>query len=719
MPSKPAVSENITKKTSTPKAPPKVARTSRKTTARRTNTRLVVPDPNLHLPRIPVTEISPVFEGGRFPAKAVSGESFPIQATVFREGHDAYAAEAVLINPQGEETQRKLMIDIAPGLDRYEAWVCPKHEGLWQFRIDTWSDPYSTWCHHASVKVTAGVDVELEFEQGARLLERAAKGEAIDNPQQTAPPPEFAQKLRVAAGALRDTTATVQARLSAGLHSSIRHIFRTHPLRDLLGSSPCYPLLVDRQRALYGSWYEIFPRSYGAWQDETGNWHSGTLKEASKELSRIAEMGFDVVYLTPIHPIGTTFRKGRNNTLEAAPGDPGSPYGIGSSAGGHSDIHPELGTIKDFRNFVQTAKKLNLEVALDIALQCSPDHPWVKEHPDWFTQRSDGTIAYAENPPKKYQDIYPLNFDNDPKGIYREIRDMLIYWVKQGVTCFRVDNPHTKPVRFWEQLLAEFREKFPEVIFLAEAFTKPAMMRTLAQVGFHQSYTYYTWRNSKSELEEYLYELSHVSSPYMRPSFWPTTHDILTQIMVEGGETAHAMRAILAATSSPTWGIYSGYEFVENVQRPGFEEQIDNEKYEFKPRDFTVEKAQPLIGLITLLNDIRRRHPALQRLRNLKIHPTSHPSLLCFSKTVGPEESGTGERDTIIVVVNVDPHHTASGEVYLDLGALSVQSYGDGRPCIRVYDELDGHEYHWGAINYVELCPVVRTAHIFHVQQLD
>lgn len=670
--------------------------------------------PEARLARIPVTEVEPVFQDGLWPAKAVENESFPVRATVFREGHDALGAEVVLVDPQGKETMRARMYDVAPGLDRLEAWIKPTGVGDWSFRVDTFCDPYQTWAKEASIKVQADQDVEMEFELGARLFERAANGEAINSPAQQAPDAKSATRLLDAAKAMRDQTRPVQERLSVGLHSSIRGIFRAHPLRDLLESSRTYPLRVDRERALYGSWYEIFPRSIGAYKDQEGHWHSGTLRTAAADLPRIAAMGFDVAYLTPVHPIGTTFRKGRNNSLEATPDDPGSPYGIGSAQGGHDAIHPDLGDFNDFDYFVKKAKGLGLEVALDLALQCSPDHPWVKDHPQWFKHRPDGTIAYAENPPKKYQDIYPLIFDQDYRGLYNAVRDVIQKWIDHGVTIFRVDNPHTKPVQFWQEILAEFHQKHPEVLFLAEAFTRPAMMRTLAQVGFHQSYTYFTWRNTRKEIEEYFDEVAWESSPYMRPSFWPTTHDILTQVMVDGGISAFKMRAVLAATGSPSWGIYTGYELVENVQRPGFEEQIDNEKYEYKPRDYSGETAQEMMGLLTTLNGIRRRHPALQRLRNLKIHETTHPSVVCFSRHLDAWESPTGVADTVIVVVNLDPHDTAIGAIHLDLSALKIS--GSSSSCFKVRDELDGKVYDWGSANYFELNPNDRPAHIMSVE---
>ncbi|WP_308516145.1 alpha-1,4-glucan--maltose-1-phosphate maltosyltransferase [uncultured Varibaculum sp.] len=670
--------------------------------------------PEARLARIPVTEVEPVFEDGLWPAKAVENESFPVRATVFREGHDALGAEVVLVDPQGKETMRARMYDVAPGLDRLEAWIKPTAVGDWTFRVDTFCDPYQTWAKEASIKVQADQDVEMEFELGARLFERAANGEAVNNPTQQAPDAKSAARLLDAAKAMRDQSRPAQERLSVGLHSSIRGIFRAYPLRDLLESSRTYPLRVDRERALYGSWYEIFPRSIGAYKDQEGHWHSGTLRTAAADLPRIAGMGFDVAYLTPVHPIGTTFRKGRNNTLGATPEDPGSPYGIGSPEGGHDAIHPDLGNFDDFDYFVKKAKGLGLEVALDLALQCSPDHPWVKDHPEWFKHRPDGTIAYAENPPKKYQDIYPLIFDQDYRGLYNAVRDVIQKWIDHGVTIFRVDNPHTKPVQFWQEILAEFHQKHPEVLFLAEAFTRPAMMRTLAQVGFHQSYTYFTWRNTRKEIEEYFQEVAWESSPYMRPSFWPTTHDILTQVMVDGGIQAFKMRAVLAATGSPNWGIYTGYELVENVQRPGFEEQIDNEKYEYKPRDYSGETAQEMMGLLTTLNGIRRRHPALQRLRNLKIHETTHPSVVCFSRHLDAWESPTGVADTVIVVVNLDPHDTAIGAIHLDLSALKIS--GSSSSCFKVRDELDGKVYDWSSANYFELNPFDRPAHIMSVE---
>lgn len=665
------------------------------------------------LPRIPVTELFPVVEGGRIPAKATENEPFPIRATVFREGHDAYAAEAVLIDPKGKEHSRAPMSDIAPGLDRYEAWVMPDRPGAWGFRVDSWSDPYATWRHDATIKVDAVVDVDLMLEEGARLFERAIAGTAILNPTQEPLSPEETAVLEDAAAHLRDSSRSPQQRLSAGLSSRVRAVFRAHPVRDLIGSSRTYPLQVARSRALSGAWYEIFPRSAGAFQRPDGTWVSGTLKTAANELDRIADMGFDVVYLTPIHPIGVTNRKGKNNTLVALEGDPGSPYGIGAEAGGHDAIHPELGDFDDFDAFVDRARSLGMEVALDLALQCSPDHPWVKSHPEWFTTRADGSIAFAENPPKKYQDIYPLNFDNDYPGIYAAIREVLEVWISHGVTIFRVDNPHTKPVRFWQEIIADVKRTHPDIIFLAEAFTRPAMMRTLGSVGFDQSYTYFAWRTTKEEIESYLDELAHETAHVLRPTFWPTTHDILTAQMTTGGTAIFAIRALLAALGSPNWGIYSGYEFIENVQRPGFEEQNDNEKYEFRPRKWEEAESIGITKLFTLLNAARAKHPALRQLHSLKIHPTSHPGIICFSKQVPARFTESGQPDTVICVVSLDPHQGVSGTVEIDVSSLGVDAPGG---LFKVVDELDGRTYTWGANNWVDLSPVTRLGHVFSVE---
>ena len=471
---------------------------------------------------------------------------------------------------------------------------------------------------------------------------------------------------------------------------------------------------MHRQRALFSAWYEFFPRSEGALVDPARRRkpRSGTLRTAADRLDAVADMGFDVVYLPPIHPIGTTARKGQNNTLIAGSGDPGSPWAIGSPDGGHDAIHPDLGTLEDFDAFIARARSLGLEVALDLALQASPDHPWVTKHPEWFTTRADGSIAYAENPPKKYQDIYPMNFDNDPEGIYAEVHALVRHWMDHGIRIFRVDNPHTKPLPFWQRLLGDIAQTDPDVIFLAEAFTRPAMMHALAAIGFHQSYTYFTWRNTAAELTEYLTELSGPAAPYMRPNFFVNTPDILCQYLQHAGPPAFAVRAVLAAMLTPSWGVYSGYELCENIPLvPGSEEYLDSEKYAYRPRDWdrAAELGLTIAPLLTKLNAIRRAHPALHWLRNLRFHYCDQPDILCFSKRTSP--GFPGAPDTILVVVNLDPNNAREATVWLDGAALGV----DAAAGFTVTDELTGQEFGWGQANYVRLDPAVAPAHILSV----
>ncbi len=670
------------------------------TTAARVTAR--TPATRARIGRIPVLDVYPVAEDGLFPAKATVGEAIPVRATVFREGHDAFGASAVLVRPDGTVHQRVRMVEVAPGLDRYEGWVVPDATGAWRFRVEGWGDPYGTWSHDAPIKVHAGIDVALVLTEGTRLLTRAAARPEV--------PPQDVALLRAAAAGLADELRAPQERLAAGLAADVVAALERTPLRDLVSSSRDYPLTVDRPLALAGAWYEMFPRSHGAHRDrQTGAWVSGTLRSAAEELPRIAAMGFDVVYLTPIHPIGTTFRKGRNNALEAAPGDPGSPYAIGSPDGGHDAIEPGLGTFDDFDWFVGQARGLGLEVALDLALQCSPDHPWVHEHPEWFSRRADGSIAYAENPPKKYQDIYPLNFDNDPEGISTEIRRIVELWITHGVTAFRVDNPHTKPLPFWDRLLTDVRATHPEVIFLSEAFTRPAMMLALAEVGFHQSYTYFTWRTTKEELEEYLASVAGDQAAWLRPAFWPTTHDILPAYLQATGLGGFAVRAVLAALGSPTWGVYSGYELVEHVPRPGVEEQVDNEKYEYRPRDWSRADHLGIALLIGKLNEIRRARPAARQLRIQRVHRTSDPALVCLSRHLPATLAPDGVADTLVVVVNLDPVHTREGTVALDLAALDLEG------TFEVEDLLGGGRFTWSGESFVRLDPALSCAHVMRV----
>ena len=657
--------------------------------------------------RIPVLDVSPVTEEGRWPAKAVVGEAVPIEATVIREGHDALGATAVLLRPDGTVHSSVRMVDVAPGLDRYGARVVPDAEGDWSFCVEGWSDPYGTWHHDGPVKVRAGVDVELMLEEGARVLERA-----IDEVER---PDADVAVLDEAITRLRASALPVEERLEAGLSPEVERTLTDLPLRDHVSASPTYPLWVERPRALTGAWYEIFPRSEGARLDPgTGLWTTGTFRTAAERLPGIAAMGFDVVYLTPVHPIGTTNRKGKNNTLTAEEHDPGSPYAIGAAEGGHDALHPDLGGWDDFDAFVARAEDEGLEVALDIALQASPDHPWATEHPEFFTTRADGTIAYAENPPKKYQDIYPLNFDNAPGTVYAEVRRVIQVWIDHGVKIFRVDNPHTKPVEFWQWLIADVAVDHPEVIWLSEAFTKPMMMRALAKVGFQQSYTYYAWRNTAEELQDYVTELATETAHYMRPSFWPTTHDILTPYMQTGGVAAHLVRSALAATLVPTYGIYTGFEHVEHVNRPGAEEHIDNEKYEFKDRRWEdyepggPKEGESLAGYLTMLNAARKAHPALHWLRNLIFHHAPDDAIMCFSKSrVLPD----GTRDTVIVVANLDPHSTRETQVDLTLPALGLP-WGAG---FKVHDLVTDQVWDWGQFNYVRLGADTEPVHVLEV----
>jgi len=648
--------------------------------------------------RIPVLDITPLVSGGIRPTKAVVHEHITIGATVFREGHDSVAADVLLTSPDGELNSRQPLVLIGHGTDRYEALVSPATEGLWHFSIEAWSDPISTWLHRLHVKIPAGIDVELEFAEGALLLERViAQAKTTD-----------VAALSGAQVALTNTKLTPGQRLAIVDEQGLKDALAANPLRELVSTYGPFPMKVERQRALYGSWYEFFPRSEGAVQNADGTFTSGNFKTASQRLSAVADMGFDVVYLPPIHPVGKAFRKGPNNTLTPGPHDPGSPWAVGAAEGGHDAIHPDLGTLKDFDAFVAAAKTLGMEIALDLALQASPDHPWVAAHPEWFTTRADGTIAYAENPPKKYQDIYPINFDNDPEGIYQEVLRVVQHWMKHGVRIFRVDNPHTKPVAFWERLIGEVNSTDPDVIFLAEAFTRPAMMRALGEVGFQQSYTYFTWRNEKYDLEEYLRELSGPAAAYMRPNFFANTPDILPEYLQLGGPAAFAIRAALASTLSPTWGIYAGFELYENAPvKEGSEEYLDSEKYEYKPRDWeaAAESGKTLAPFITQLNSIRRAHPALQQLRNITFHRADDDAVICYSKQSGD--------DIILCIVTLDPSRPIRTTIHLNMPALGANWHDK----VTLVDELSGKTWSWHEHNDIAINPHLACAMIMQVKR--
>lgn len=659
--------------------------------------------PATSIGRIPVVKVSPVIEDGTHPAKATVGEEFPIRATYFREGHDAVAGTAVLTAPDGTQHTWEMTPCEPKGWNRYEAWVSCDTEGPWTFRVEAWDDPWETWHHNAEVKLAAGMDVALMLMEGRALFNEAA--DAADPISQD----DAAALRRLAQLSDPDTADTPDPERDAEiLGAAARELMAQHRPRRLVSPTREYPLYCDRQRALFGAWYEFFPRSQGAYRDENGQWVSGTFDSSHERLEAAAAMGFDVVYLPPIHPIGDAFRKGPNNTLTPEPGDPGSPWAIGNTTGGHDAIHPELGDFDAFGRFVARAHELGMEVALDFALQASPDHPWVTEHPEWFSERLDGTIAYAENPPKKYQDIYPINFDRDPQGIYAESLRLINFWIDRGVTIFRVDNPHTKPFEFWQWLLAEVRKNHPEVIFLAEAFTNPERMHTLGKVGFQQSYTYFTWRNEKWEIEEYLGELSTEMDSFYRPNFFVNTPDINPRFLQTSGPAGFAIRAVLASTLSPTWGVYSGFELFEgDPLKIGGEEYLDSEKYEFRPRDWSGGARGNLNGFIGLLNRLRRENPALQQLRHIDFHHVPHDQVIAYSK----RSSSAEDANIVFVVCSLDPHNPVESEVYIDHEALGVPQDA----VLEMHDMVTGAEYRWGPRNYVRLEPS-NPAHIFTVR---
>ena len=663
---------------------------------RRTTKPTGVTVPSVLSGRFPVTDVHPSVEGGRLPAKAVVGEVIPVRATAFREGHDALGVEVVLRRPDGKESARQRMEDTGSGLDQWAGLISADTEGMWSFTIESWGDPWATWSHRAGLKIPAGVDIELELAEGALLLEQVQVTLPATKRQEIA-------ALQSALVNMRNTNLPPTVRLAATQDAAVAAVLRAHPLRQDVTSCGPWPLLVERRRALVGSWYEFFPRSEGATARK-----SGTFSTASKRLPAIAAMGFDVVYLPPIHPIGVTHRKGRNNTLEAKASDPGSPWAIGAATGGHDAIHPDLGPEKDFAAFVSVAASLGLEVALDLALQASPDHPWVREHPEWFTTRADGTIAFAENPPKKYQDIYPLNFDNDPEGLYAEVVRIVRHWMDRGIRIFRVDNPHTKPLWVWARLIPQIRETDPDVIFLAEAFTRPPMMRALAEVGFQQSYTYFTWRNDKQGLQDYFSELAGPASAYMRPNVFVNTPDILTDYLQRGGPAAFAIRATLAATLSPTWGVYSGFELFENTPvRDGSEEYLDSEKFEYRPRDWARAEAtgRTLIPYITQLNAIRRELSPLQDLRSLRFHHAESDQVIAFSKRVG--------EDLVLVACTLDPYFTQETTIWWDMPSLGM----DWTDRFSARDHITGETWTWGQGTYVRFVPENGVAHVVEVRR--
>ena len=677
--------------------------------------------------RIAVMDVTPNEESGRFPARVELGEPFKVTAQVFIEGRTKVGATAIVRNHRGKEMQRLPMTCTNPGLDRWEVMLtCGEHSdvkpwqpefaaikrqlGEWSVTIEGWEDTYKSWLHDAAIKVEVNDDVENALESGAQLLERWAK--TADAKLSAAQ-----RKMLVAAAAtMKDTSLTPEDRLAAATSEPVAQLHLTNPLRD--GVSPSQPqrFLVQRPESSFAAWYQFFPRSEGAYVDpETGKIVQGTLKTSVSGLERAKAEGFDIVYLPPIFPIGKTNRKGRNNALEAGPDDPGSPFGIGSELGGHDTVDPLLGNMDDFKALVAKAHELGLEIALDFALQCSPDHPWVKQHPDWFRHKPDGSIAFAENPPKKYQDIYPIDFNADMPGIEKEVERVLELWINAGVTIFRIDNPHTKPVRFWQDVIAAVTKKHPEILFLAEAFTRPGMMRALSYVGFTQSHCYFPWRNTKEELGKYLETTNGDDGYYQHNTFWPTTPDILTAYVRDNGIAGHAVRAVLAAMGSPSWGIYNGFELIENKQRPGFEEQIDNEKYEVKVRDWSAADKYGIAELLTNLNRVRREHPKVFSYHNLTVLESSDPNILAFARHTPAELTGTDKPETLIVVVNLDGHEAHQAMVHLELPDYGI----DPKWGAHIHDELTGRDFAWSWDNFVSLAPWADVAHIFTVVHED
>ncbi|KHO19482.1 alpha-1,4-glucan--maltose-1-phosphate maltosyltransferase [Mycolicibacterium setense] len=674
--------------------------------------------------RIGIDDVAPVVFCGQFPAKAVVGEVVPVRATVWREGHDAVAATLVVRYlgteyprlatgpgtatvpvPIGEvvrPTQRikPQALPMSPGHtpDVFHGHFTPDSVGLWTYRVDGWGDPLATWRHAVEAKLGAGqseAELSNDLLIGARLLERAATGV----------PRKLRDPLLEAATVLR-TPGDPFLRAGAALSDEVTELLDQYPLRELVTRGEQYGVWVDRPLARFSSWYELFPRSTGG-RDKAGHPVHGTFATAADQLPRIARMGFNIVYLPPIHPIGKVHRKGRNNAVTAGPDDVGSPWAIGSDEGGHDAVHPALGTIDDFDAFVAAARKQGVEVALDLALQCAPDHPWATAHPEWFTVLPDGTIAYAENPPKKYQDIYPLNFDNDPAGLYHEVLRVVRFWISHGVKVFRVDNPHTKPPNFWVWLIAEIKNEDPDVLFLSEAFTRPARLYGLAKRGFTQSYTYFTWRTNKWELTEFGNEITH-NADSARPSLWVNTPDILHESLQHGGPGMFAIRAVLASTMSPSWGMYSGFELFEHrAVREGSEEYLDSEKYELRPRDFAAALAEgrSLEPFVARLNEIRRLHPALRQLRTLTFHHVDNDALLAYSKF----DPITG--DTVLVVVTLNPFSPEEATLWLNMEALGMETHDR----FWVRDEITGEEYQWGQSNYVRIDPAKAVAHVLNM----
>ncbi|HEU4936123.1 MAG TPA: alpha-1,4-glucan--maltose-1-phosphate maltosyltransferase [Vicinamibacterales bacterium] len=644
------------------------------------------------LRRVVIEGVEPQVDDGRFPVKRTVGEEVIVQADVLADGHDAVAA-VVLFRKVGDQQWREAPMRPLDN-DRWQGAFRVDTLGRYEYTVEAWVDRFASWRQDLSKKAGAGQDVSLELVEGAALVavavDRAADAKSGEPVLETLD--------------ILQNGDDLAARMAAALSDDLATFMAARPDRNHAARyDRILPVVVDRERARFGAWYEMFPRSAG-----TDPSRSATFAEAAEMLPYVAAMGFDVLYLPPIHPIGRSFRKGPNNTLAAGANDPGSPWAIGSEEGGHTAVEPGLGTIEDFDTFVAAAAAQGLEIALDVAFQTSPDHPYVREHPDWFRQRPDGSIKYAENPPKKYQDIYPLNFESDDwRGLWHELKGIFEFWIQHGVRIFRVDNPHTKPFRFWEWALAELTRQYPDTIFLSEAFTRPKVMKYLAKIGFSQSYTYFTWRNTKEEIVEYFTELTGTSvREYLRPNLFANTPDILHAYLQRGGRPAFQIRLVLAATLGAAYGIYSGFELAENVPvRHGSEEYLDSEKYQIRVRDY--KRADSLAEFISQINAIRRAHPALQHDWGLSFHRTDNGELLAYSKR------SVDGRDLILVVLNLDPVNMQHGFVQLPIVAWGLTPHAT----VEVVDLLSTERYFWrGEWNYIRLDPQDRVAHILHVQ---
>jgi len=642
--------------------------------------------------RVVIEGITPEIDGGRYPIKRTVGESVIVEADAFVDGHDALTC-VLQYRQDNEKTWRQTPMHFLVN-DRWRGEFTAKEPGRYLYTVSAWVDPFKSWRHDLSRRVQAE-DIEVALLVGAELIEAAGRRATGDD----------AQWLKARAKLL-EGKQDLEDRLQLALSQELAALMERYPDKGLAAVyDKELGVVVDDERASFSAWYELFPRSCSP---EPGK--HGTFKDCEAQLPRLADMGFDVLYFPPIHPIGRVNRKGKNNSLTPGPEDVGSPWAIGAKEGGHKAVHPALGTLEDFRALVENARKYSIEIALDIAFQCAPDHPYVKEHPTWFRWRPDGTVQYAENPPKKYQDIYPFNFETDDwKALWQELKSIFEFWIGQGVRIFRVDNPHTKPFPLWEWLITEIKKKHPNVLFLAEAFTRPKVMHRLAKLGFSQSYTYFAWRNTQWELTQYLTELTQAQGrEYFRPNFWPNTPDILNEHLQFGGRPGFITRLVLAATLVANYGIYGpAYELLENTAvKPGSEEYLDSEKYEIRQRD--LGRPDSLREVIGLVNRIRRRNPALQQNWNLCFHPVDNEEILCYSKWTDDLS------DIILVVVNLDPHHKQAGWVSLQLDKLGLEP----QQSFQVHDLLGSDHYLWHGIrNYVELDPRRVPAHIFRLHR--